>query len=179
MTTFSVGYLGDTDLVFPFFHSAPFYSPWVGGRIHFHQDGCKLLSVIKRIKSANNSGNNWQSIHLRKGDSVLEEAPFLEVKLEPRISLKIENHFEMFSMLHSVNCMWHVFIFRDSLNPDHYSVHSFLVDQSGKLLIVTISETILPPFNWKVWHAETYCSTLSHSWCHMYKLHYFIDFFFL
>lgn len=33
--------------------------------------------------------------HLDKGDSMLEEAPFLEVKLESRISLKIENRFEM------------------------------------------------------------------------------------
>lgn len=108
---------------------------------------------------------------------MLEEAPFLEVKLESRISLKIENRFEMWPCyIHLTVC--DMSILRDSSNPDHYTVHSFLVNQSGKLLIVTISETILPRFNGKVWHAETYCSTLSHSWCHTYKLHYFILFFF-
>lgn len=115
--------------------------------------------------------------HLDKGDSMLEEAPFLEVKLESRISLKIENRFEMWPCyIHLTVC--DMSILRDSSNPDHYTVHSFLVNQSGKLLIVTVSETILPRFNGKVWHAETYCSTLSHSWCHTYKLHYFILFFF-
>lgn len=57
-----------------------------------------MLSMIKR--QSHQESNLHTTVettdkHLDKGDSMLEEAPFLEVKLESRISLKIENRFEM------------------------------------------------------------------------------------
>lgn len=84
------------------------------------------------------------------------------------------------TMLHSLNCMWHVFIFRDSSNPNPYTVRSFLVNQGLASHCLSPFQTpfFSHSFDWKVWHAVTYCSAISHSWCHTYKVHYFVDFFF-
>lgn len=95
----------------------------------------------------------------------VERVALSEVMIEPEISLKNKRSFLNVAILHSLNCMWHFFLFRAYLNPNPYTVHSFLVNQG------LASHWFLP---FHILLIERSCMLWLR--CHTYTVHCFIDF---